>query len=336
MSRIVSGKIRLSLRPVSVLELCAESIASIRPTAEAKGIEIESRIDPDAAGTFQADAPRLQQVLWNLLSNAVKFTPAGGKVALRVERREETVCFEVQDDGIGIAAEFLPFVFERFRQSDASTTRKHRGLGLGLAIVKNLVELHGGTIHAESAGIGAGSLFVVTIPARAGETAPPADPPAPASAPAFREEVLPVEEHPLRGVRVMAIDDEPESLALLRRILEDAGAEVTTASSAQQAETILEETRPDVLVSDIGMPGEDGYSLIRRIRATQGELARIPALALTAFARVEDRHRSLESGFQKHLSKPFSAAEVIAAVAALARAARLEEGEREGEDPRGR
>jgi CheY-like chemotaxis protein len=289
----------------------------VRPGAEAKGIELTLVLDP--TGAVRADPNRLQQVFWNLLTNAVKFTPKGGSVAVALERVNSHLRVSVADTGEGIDPAFLPYVFERFRQADASTSRRHGGLGLGLSIAKQLVELHGGSIHASSNGHGTGSTFTVELPAMvlgidaAGRGGPrqqashSIDEQRDAYAPAAR----------LGGVRVLVVDDEPDARSLIERLLEDCEATVTTAGSASEALEHVARQAPDVLLSDIGMPTEDGYSLMRRIRRLSGEAGRIPAIALTAYARAEDRVKALQAGYQMHLSKPVEPVKLIEMVACL-------------------
>jgi PAS domain S-box-containing protein len=314
-SRIVSGKIRLDVQPVDLTPVINNAVATVQPAADAKGVSLQSVIDP-GAGPVSGDPDRLQQVVWNLLSNAVKFTPRGGKVQIRLERVNSHVDIVVSDTGIGIDADFLPLVFERFRQADAGPTRKSGGLGLGLAIVRHIVEMHGGTVKAFSPGLNLGSLFTVSLPLMVVKPA-----------------AVPKREHPvaetnaplqglgdLTGIHVLAIDDEKDALRLLRDVLEVAGAEVTTCSSAVAALASLETTRPHAILADVGMPEMDGHELIRRVRAHESaEVREIPAAALTAFARSEDRIKALQSGFEMHLSKPIDPAELVAAVGTLVR-----------------
>jgi PAS domain S-box-containing protein len=321
MSRILSGKLRLDVQRVDLAAVVQASVETVRPAADARGVRLHVVLD-SLAGPVSGDPDRLQQVFWNLLSNAVKFTPKGGRVQVLLERVNSHIEVSVIDTGEGIAADFLPHVFDRFRQADASSTRRHGGLGLGLALVKNLVELHGGTARANSPGKGQGAMFVVALP----RVAPHADSSGAAPADERRSARagggVPMLEDAcaaMAGVRVLAVDDELDARALVRRLLEDCGAAVATASSAAEAIEQLPAFRPDVLVSDIGMPVEDGYALIKRVRAlpaTQG--GAVPALALTAYARPEDRMRAILAGFQMHLTKPVEPAELIAMVASLA------------------
>ncbi|MFP2924516.1 ATP-binding protein [Pyxidicoccus sp. 3LG] len=313
-SRIMTGKLRLDVAPVDVSAVVEQALESVRPAAEARGVYLRSVLD--SSGSVQGDATRLQQVVWNLLSNAVKFTPRGGRVQVFVERRDAAVEVTVADTGQGIPPDFLPHVFERFRQADAGTTRKHGGLGLGLSIVRHLVEMHGGSVHVSSEGVGRGSTFLVRLPrvppARE-EEAPRhvADTTAPESAYTRGTE--------LGGLSILVVDDEEDARELLCALLEDRGASVLLASSAREGLEVLRDRRPDLLLSDIGMPGEDGYALIRQVRAlVPEEGGHTPAVALTAFARPEDRTRALLEGYQAHCSKPVSSRELLAALASLA------------------
>jgi PAS domain S-box-containing protein len=315
MSRIISGKLRLdaqSLRPVGVVEAALETVA---PAAHAKGIRIERVLDPNA-GPVMCDPARLQQVVWNLLNNAIKFTPREGKVHVSLARVNSHVEITVADTGVGIDPEFLPHVFERFRQADASTTRKFGGLGLGLSIVKHLVELHGGSIHAYSEGIGRGTRFVVHLPVVAlhqHSDEGPREHPTSSQAPSIDYRCI-----DLSGVKVLIVDDEADTRELLGRVLGECHAEVIGASHAQEALALIEAQRPNLLVSDIGMPDVDGYELLRRVRALgEARGGRIPAVALTAFARSEDRTRALRSGFQVHVAKPVEPAELVATIASV-------------------
>ena len=316
-SRIVSGKMRLNVQPVELPLVLQDAIATVTPAADAKRLHIHMVIDPQI-GTVSGDPARLQQVVWNLLSNAVKFTPKGGRVQVRLERVNSSVEIVVSDTGIGIPADFLPHIFERFRQADSGTARQRGGLGLGLAIASNLVDMHGGTIRATSGGEGQGATFRVRLPLMAVQPASPAE----------EKRVHPRQERPtslsslasLAGTHVLAVDDDPDARRLLKEILEAAGARVTTASSALAAFNAIQEARPDVIVADLGMPIVDGYELIKRLRqSADGALRAIPAAALTAYARSEDRAKALESGFEMHLSKPIDPAELVASIRALAR-----------------
>jgi signal transduction histidine kinase/ActR/RegA family two-component response regulator len=316
MSRIASGKIRLRFGEVSVLAAVRAAIDTVRPTADAKGVRIEVVLD-SAAAMINGDPDRLQQVFWNLLTNAVKFTARDQRVRITVTRGTSYVTVEIADTGEGIRAEFLPHIFDRFRQADASSTRRHGGLGLGLAIVRQLVELHGGDVTAESAGEGHGATFSVRLPvavAQQSELAPRGR-----RTPNTERLVASAEQRGrIRGATVLVVDDEADARALLRRLLEDCGATVSDAGSAADAFRLFADSPPDVLISDIGMPGEDGYSLIRRIRSLDGDRGgRVPAIALTAYARAEDRAHAEEAGFQRHIAKPVESAEIVTVVAAL-------------------
>lgn len=314
MSRIISGKLRLNIQPIELSSVVAAALESIRPAAEAKGVRLTQAIDVPL-GWVSGDSARLQQIFWNLLSNAVKFTPRGGRVHVVLERVDSHVEVSVTDSGEGIAPEFLAVVFERFRQADASTTRRHGGLGLGLAIVRHLAELHGGTVRASSPGRGQGATFIVSLPLRA-EALTRRQP----SDISERDPHPSVPSIPLPGVRVLAVDDEADSRTFLERLLGEAGAEVHTAAGASEALEKLKHFRPDVLITDIGMPGMDGYTLLRQIRAIpRAQGGSVPAVALTAFARPEDRRRALLAGFQMHVAKPVEPAELLAVVASLSR-----------------
>ena len=308
MNRITSDKVLLDLQPLAPASVIASAIETLRPAADAKHIAIHSSIASDA-GTIMGDPGRIQQVIWNLLSNALKFTPQGGRVDIGVRREASRLAITVADNGVGIKQDFLPHVFDRFRQADASTTRRHGGLGLGLAIVKHLVEQHGGTVTASSAGDMQGASFTVRLPQGTSTAAARQANDAPSASP------------DLRGVRVLLVDDEADARELTERILRDNHAEVHSAGSVAQALQLLEQVRPHVLVSDIGMPDADGFDLLAQIRAhASPDAARLPALALTAFAQPQDRQRALASGFQSWVSKPLDPAELLAAVAQLAAA----------------
>jgi len=319
-SRIVSGKLRLNIEPVDLPRVLKQAIDTVSPAAEAKHIRVEAILDPGAA-PVSGDADRLQQIVWNLLSNAVKFTPKGGRVQVRLERINSHLEITVSDTGIGIKPDFLPHMFERFRQADSGTAREHTGLGLGLGIARHLVELHGGTIHATSEGEGRGSTFQIRLPVIIAHTATAAGerrvhPRSQANIPTGPVPTL-------DGVRVLTVDDDNDALTLGRDILEAAGAEVTTCESAIRALEEIRVVRPDVLVADVGLPRMDGYELIKRIRQLPDSRVRdVPAAALTAYARAEDRVKSLQSGFQMHLSKPIDPAELVVVVATLARKVR--------------
>ena len=316
-SRIITGKLRLQVRPVNLVSVIESAIESVRLAAEAKSIRLQSALDSQV-GLLLGDANRLQQVVWNLLSNALKFTPKDGRVEIRLKRVNSHAEITVRDTGLGISSDFLPFVFDRFRQHDSTTTRSYGGLGLGLAIVRQLVELHGGTVTVVSPGIGKGTTFTVTLPAMI-IPQPPSDPePLNSIVEAKRR----VEASPsLEGLQILVVDDEADALELLSTILQNNGAEVIAVASVKQALTIIEtatDRSPDVLVSDIGMPDEDGYSLIRKLRQLEAQRGgKLPAIALTAYAGSDDRRQALLAGFQMHLTKPVDAAELVAVVASL-------------------
>ena len=319
-SRIVSGKIRLDVQPVDLAGVIDNAVSTVQPAADAKGVKVHALVDPRAT-PVSGDPDRLQQVVWNLLSNAVKFTPKGGNVQVRLERVDSHVEIVVSDTGIGIKKDFLPYAFERFRQGESGPARKTGGLGLGLAIVRHIVEMHGGVVLAQSAGEGQGSTFTVTLPLMSVQM--------PATAPYSREHPLTAPHHKLEGlgdlsgVHVLAVDDEVDSLGLLRVVLESAGARVTTASSGPTALEILEISTPDVLVADIGMPEMDGFELIKRVRSLpKADVRDLPAAALTAFARSEDRTKALRQGFEMHLAKPVDPGELVASVATLVKRSR--------------
>jgi PAS domain S-box-containing protein len=311
-SRIVSGKLKLELAPVAPVQVVEAALEVVRPAASGRRVTLHAELAADA-GFVRADGARLQQVVWNLLDNAVKFTPKDGHVHVRLAREGSAVKLSVSDDGAGIAPEFLPHVFERFSQADGSTVRSHGGLGLGLAIVKHLVELHGGAIHAESRGLGLGATFTVLLPLPAIAPSPlaPGDGQPGALAPFAASASL-------AGLRVLVVEDDADSRALLAELLTGAGAEVLTAAAAEPALELLAREHVDVLLSDIGLPVTDGYTLMRRVRADRAH-ATLPAAAITAYAGVEDRKRALEAGFQMHLAKPVEPAELVALVADLSR-----------------
>ena len=315
-SRIISGKIRLDVQPVDFPQVVHTAVDAVTPAADAKGVRLETVVDPQAS-PVSGDPERLQQILWNLLSNAVKFTGRGGRVQVRLSRVDSHVEISVADTGIGIDRTFLPHVFERFRQADASITREHGGLGLGLSIARQLAEMHGGTLEAASGGRGQGATFTLKVPLMivhpAHEESARAHPRTAAG-----PQAIPVGD--LRGVHVLAVDDDGDALTLVAEVLEAAGARVSTSATAEDAIRIIEAELPQVLVADLGMPRVDGFQLIERIRGHRSPLVRhVPAAALTAYARSEDRVRALRAGFQIHLAKPIDPAELITAVGALAR-----------------
>jgi signal transduction histidine kinase/CheY-like chemotaxis protein len=310
-SRIISGKLSLSLGPTNVSDAITASVETVAPAADAKGIRIEASL-PAEPLTITADAERVQQVVWNLLSNAVKFTPKGGNVRIEGSVAGSDVRIVVTDTGEGIRRELLDAVFAPFQQADTSTTRRHGGLGLGLAIVKQLVAAHGGTVHAESDGIGQGARFVVELPARATAAARPTPDQAISTTPGANPSP------PLEGLVILVVDDEEDALQLVTRVLSAHGAEVHAVASAREALEKIETVHPDVLVSDIGMPEEDGYSLIRKVRALPHEQGgRTLAVALTAYARREDALRAFAAGYQRHVAKPIEPAELARVVANL-------------------
>ncbi|MBD1898310.1 response regulator [Coleofasciculus sp. FACHB-129] len=314
-SRIIQGKLRLNVRPIELALVVEAAVDTVRPAADAKAIRLQSVLDP-AAGPVAGDSDRLQQIIWNLLSNAIKFTPKEGRVQVRLERINSHVEITVIDTGLGINSDFVPYVFDRFRQADSSITRSYSGLGLGLAIVRHLVELHGGTVRAESQGEGQGATFIVKLPlmpvrmeTSEGERVHPTvgrgvsfnNPPS------------------LDGLQILVVDDEVDSRVFVTTLLEQCGASVCAVGSADSAIEAIKIFKPDVLLSDIGMPGEDGYTLIRRVRALNVEEGgRTPAVALTAYARAEDRMRAIAAGFQMHIPKPVEPSELATIVASLA------------------
>jgi PAS domain S-box-containing protein len=311
MNRILAGKMHLEVQPMRLHEVIESAVEAVRPSADAKLLRIRTILD-SSIGATRGDPNRLQQVMWNLLTNSVKFTPPGGFVQVVLERVNSHVEISVQDSGAGISAEFLPYVFDRFRQADATTTRKHGGLGLGLSIVRNLVELHGGSVRVKSPGETLGSTFVVSLPVVSVD----------ASSEHHDEQQqtdlrsIAVADLPrLDGVRVLIVDDEEDSRTLLARILQGRGANVVCVNGAPAALNTIKNQRFDVMLSDIGMPEVDGYELMRQIRGLGKPLSQIPAIAVTAYARSEDRQRSLLAGFQMHISKPLETPELIAAIA---------------------
>jgi len=314
-SRIITGKLRLKLRRVELAQVIATAVDAVRPAAEAKGLLVETSCDPEVP-PISGDPNRMQQVIWNLLANAVKFTPEGGRIEIRLERAGGQARIRVSDTGIGIRADFLDYVFERFRQADSSTTRIHGGLGLGLAIVRHLVELHGGTVQAESGGEGKGSTFTVTLPVTPLRPLRPVEP-VPERTPEDEEAADDPATGDVQGLRILLVDDEPDAREVLPSVLERFGARVRTAASAVEALDELRQEGADVMIADIGMPDVDGYELIRRIRRLDGEIREIPAIALTAYASESDRRRALDAGYQIHLAKPVEPHQLAAAVARL-------------------
>jgi PAS domain S-box-containing protein len=314
LSRIMTGKIRLDLHQISFTSVVEAAVDSATPSAEAKGIRLKAILGA-TRDTVSADGARLQQVVWNLLTNAIKFTPKEGQIQVLLQRVNSHLELSVSDTGIGIPANYLPHVFDRFSQKDSSTTRAFGGLGLGLAICKQLVELHGGSIRAASQGEGTGATFFVQLPLSIVQVEDRSSPRIHPTAETPPGEILSLPR--LEGVRAFVVDDEPDARDLLRTVLEDQGAKVMSFASAQDALTALKTTKPTVLICDVGMPKVDGYQLIRTLRAEESRSERIPALALTAFARAEDRKRSLIAGYQAHLAKPFDVGELILVVADL-------------------
>ena len=318
-SRIIAGKVRLQVRAVELSQIVREAVETAQPAADAKGIRVDVHLDPRGT-VVSGDPDRLRQVLWNLCSNAVKFSERGGRVKVRLERVNDQVELTVSDDGIGIAAEFVPYLFERFSQADPAINRLHGGLGLGLAICRHLVELQGGRISAHSDGAGQGATFRIELPARSVYSTLTDE--SCACPVACRPEALPAVPH-LAGIQILVVDDDQDALALSREILEATGATVITADSGREALEKLQRGRAHVLITDLAMPRMDGFELIRQVRASEDLGVReIPAAALTAFARSDDRVRAMESGFELHLSKPIDPAELMAAAATLARSTR--------------
>jgi signal transduction histidine kinase/ActR/RegA family two-component response regulator len=308
MARVVSGRMRLVVQPVDLRDLIEDALEAVRPAAEAKGIRLQPVLE--APGLLVSGDPgRLQQIMWNLLENAVKFTPRDGRVQVQLQRVRSHVEIIVSDTGQGIAADVLPYVFDRLRQGEGGSARGHGGLGIGLGLVRHLVELHGGSVYAESAGEGQGATFVVKLPLMIAEMR---------EQPIAHRDSPALESPSLAGARIVVVDDDPTAVELIREVFVQAGAEVIEGRTAKEAFQAVAQWRPDVLVSDIEMPGEDGYSLIRKVRALGPEQGgKTPAVALTAFGRPEDRIRSLRAGFNIHVSKPVDPAELIAIVASM-------------------
>jgi PAS domain S-box-containing protein len=317
-SRIVSGKLRLQIRPCELIEVINAAIDVVRPTADAKGVQLQITLDP-AASAVSCDRDRMQQVVWNLVANAVKFTPRGKTVRITLARHpsiaqlQVTAEIQVSDDGQGISPDFLPYVFDRFRQADSSTRRKMGGLGLGLSIVKHIVEVHGGTVRADSAGDGLGATFTVNLPVHA--ISPDDGDDQPVSVSNIAAALVPVR---LDGLRVMVVDDEPDARRVLVRVLDEAGAIVTSVNSVTDAMTAWASANPQVLVSDIAMPVQDGYDLIHQVREMGLTAKELPAVALTSFAHKKDARRIALAGFQMHVTKPVDPHDLIAIIASLA------------------
>jgi CheY-like chemotaxis protein len=316
-SRIITGKLRMDVRPTDPNSFIDAAVDAVRPAAEAKGVRVQKVIDTGPI-SIPGDPVRLQQVVWNLLSNAIKFTPRDGRVQIRSERVNSHLEIIVSDTGQGIPADFLPHVFDRFRQADQKTSRQHGGMGLGLAIVRHLVEMHGGTVHAKSQGEGKGATFTVMLPispvyqvdSSGGRVHPGA------------RDLMPKEDAPdrLDGLRILAVDDEADTRELLRQGLEYCGAQVNVVGSAAEAIEALMSSVPDILISDIGMPGTDGYELIKQVRALPPDRgAKVAAIALTAYTRIEDRLQALRAGYDMHVPKPVELAELCAVAASVAR-----------------
>lgn len=316
-SRIIAGKLRLNVRPADISSVVAAAIESLRLAAEARGIEYCFIPDPTVS-IVNCDPDRIQQVIWNLLSNAIKFTPRGGRIEIRLESRDDHAILSIRDSGQGISADFLPYVFDRFRQADSTATRAHGGIGLGLSIVRHLVELHGGTVKAESDGPNLGATFTVQLPLTINRQR---------VTDVFRHEDLSslasLRLTALDGLRVLVVEDDTDAREMLTTLLGKCRVDVRAVASCAEALRVIRDQQPDVLVSDIAMAGEDGYTLIRRLRQLEAEHGgHLPAIALTALARDEDRDRALSAGFQAHLAKPVEPAELTAVVASLARRAR--------------
>jgi signal transduction histidine kinase/PAS domain-containing protein/ActR/RegA family two-component response regulator len=315
-SRIIAGKLRLNLRSVHLVEEIEAALDTARPAAEAKQIKLDAVLDP-SAGPISGDPDRLQQVVWNLLSNAIKFVPRGGRVLVRLEPVNSHVEVVIEDNGPGIPEQFLPYIFERFRQADSSTTRRHGGLGIGLAIVRHIVELHGGTVAARNRDVGTGAIFTLTFPRR---SVVAVDSGAPLDEHPAADRTIPLDGGPsLEGLRVLVVDDEQDAREMVAAALELNGAQVFLAAAAPEAFDLLVRERPDVLLSDIEMPGRDGYELIQEIRKLPRDRGgATPAVALTAYATMDHRVRSLRAGFQLHVVKPVQPAELATVVASLA------------------
>ena len=313
MSRIISGKMRLEVQRVDLPAVIDAAIESAKPAAEAKKMKLQKVIDP-IAGEVTGDPNRLQQVIWNLLSNAIKFTPKGGTIQVVLERCDSLVELSVSDTGNGIAPEFLPFVFDRFSQADTSATRTYKGLGLGLAIVKSLTELHGGSVRVKSGGVDKGTTFIVSLPVSVVHTLDKSEN-------RQHQHTHRQGSHTpdLTGIKVMVVDDESDAIGLVKKIMQGCGAMVKACTSAAECFDFIPTWHPDVLISDIGMPEMDGYTLIEKVRALSPENGGLtPAIALTAFARSEDRREAMLAGFDIHIAKPVEPDELVAVVGRLA------------------
>jgi hypothetical protein len=309
-TRIINGQLRLKLGDVSPVAVVDAAVEAVRPAAELKGVTLHKHIE-GSVRSVAGDPHRLQQVVWNLLANSVRFTSRGGRVDVTVRQTHAVTEVRVSDTGVGIRADLLPHIFERFRQGESGTMRAHGGLGLGLAIVRHLVELHGGQVRADSAGPDRGSTFLVTLPTPAANAAPqavvvPSDPQSAVD---------------LHGACIVVADDDPDAREVLRTMLELAGANVATSASARETRALIDRLHPDVLIADIGMPEEDGYALIRSLRAKETDAHHLPAIALTAHARSEDVERALQSGFEVHVAKPVDADRLLSTIATLLRPA---------------
>jgi signal transduction histidine kinase/DNA-binding NarL/FixJ family response regulator len=323
-SRIVSGKLRLNMSDCDLLEIIDAAIKVVRPTANARDMKLDIQLDP-AARHATCDAMRMQQVVWNLLTNAIKFTPVGGTIRVVLDRARSSTRIAVSDNGPGISPEALPFIFERFRQADNTTRRSYGGLGLGLSIVKHLTEMHGGTVDAQSDGIGHGATFTVRLPIKAVRiNEVDEENPSETSDDVRKSTTVASDPPPLRldGLHVLIVDDEADARWMLSKVLESAGARITTADSATEALTVLErsgetEERPDLLVSDVGMPKQDGYDLIREVRRRGHDAKNLPAIALTAYVRPRDAREAELAGFQVHMSKPVNCYELTVVISSL-------------------
>jgi len=314
-SRIISGKLRLDMRPVELAPMIEAVVDGVRPAADARNIRLQTALD-SLISSVSGDPDRIQQIIWNLLSNAIKFTPEGGIVAVRLERIQTHIEITISDTGQGIDPELLLHVFDRFRQADSSITRRHGGLGLGLSIVRQLVEMHGGTVTAESPGAGEGTVFKVIFPLMSvhHELSDVEK-----TRPMITGSTLTDRQPSLNDLRVLVVDDEPDARELVAAVLTGSGAEVVSVGSANEALEEMERQKFDVLISDIGMPKMDGYELISKVRQLPaGRGGRIPAAALTAYAGIEDRRRALSAGYQMHIPKPVEPAELTSAIASLA------------------
>lgn len=316
-SRIISGKLKLDAQPVELAAVIEAAVEVVHAASEAKSIQVDTKLD-FRDGLVLGDSARLQQVVWNLLSNAIKFTPKGGRVQIQLRREDTSVAIAVKDNGEGIDPDFLPHAFDRFRQADASSTRAQGGLGLGLSIVRNLIEMHGGSVRAESQGKGKGSTFTVILPLRAISNHPRATDSGSLEQPSRQSATLETGAARLDGIQVLIVDDEPDTRDLLSLALTNAGAQVKVAGSASEALAAIKKLRPDCIVSDIGMPGEDGYALMKKVRALKGrDRQDIPAIALTGYAGAEDKSRASDAGFQAHLAKPVALRELISRISQL-------------------